>query len=433
MTEEFLHYIWKYRLFNHAGLATTTGEQISILKTGTHNTDAGPDFFDARIKIGATLWAGNVEIHINSSSWAKHNHQKDNAYNNVILHVVYDHDEVAKNSDGRSVPALELRNKFDMQLYERYTYFRNSKAWIACEKQISSVEAFVKRGWLERLGAERLERKSEIILDDLKIHNNDWAGVFHIHLAKNFGLKVNAGPFTQLARSLPLSILGKHKNSLLQVEALLYGQAGFLEGNFNEEYPLSLKKEYDFLRKKYSLKPLETHLWKFLRLRPSGFPTIRISQFASLFFRSGPLFSLITESENTEKILPLFRVSASEYWNSHFTFEAPVQAHPLKRGKTGSARPKKIGESTINAIIINTVVPFLFVYGKQKADHIYQEKALKFLESLPAEQNAVTSQWEKYGFNNSSAFDSQSLLELKNEYCQKKKCLDCAIGSRLLR
>lgn len=432
MTEEFLHYIWKYRLFSN-DLTTITGEKISVIRAGLHNTDAGPDFFDARIKIGTTLWAGNVEIHVNSSSWEKHNHQRDSAYNNVILHVVYNHDGTAKNADGRTIPTLVLHDKFDKQLYERYTYFRNSKAWIACEKQVSSVDEFIKRSWLERLGTERLERKSKIILDDLKAYNYDWAEVFHIHLAKNFGLKINSEPFTLLARSLPLSVLGKHKDSLHQVEALLYGQAGFLEGNFKDEYPLSLKKEFDFLRKKYSLKPLESHLWKFLRLRPSGFPTLRISQYANLFFRTGSLFSTITESENAGEICQRFRVSASEYWNSHYTFETPLPASSLKRGKKSSDQPKKLGESTINAIFINTIVPFLFIYGRQKANSKYQERALKFLESLSPEQNAVTRQWESYGLKNSSAFDSQSLLELKNEYCQKKKCLDCAIGNHLLR
>lgn len=423
MTEEFLHYIWKYRLFDSYNLTTISGEKISVIKTGDHNTDSGPDFFDARIKIDKTLWAGNVEIHINSSSWKKHNHQEDNAYNNVILHVVYNDDAIAKNANGLSIPTLILKDKFDKKLYQRYNEFLENKAWIPCENQIAEVDEFVKKNWLERLAAERLERKSKIILDDLKLYNNDWSEVFYIHLAKNFGLKINSEPFTLLAKSLPLSILSKHKDNYQQMEALLFGQAGFLhEQADSSTYFISLKKEYDFLKKKYSLEPLDVYLWKFLRMRPIAFPTIRISQFAMLLYKSDSLFSKITEARTIEQLLQLFNVNATEYWNTHYTL-----------GKSSPKKIKRLGKDTIYSIIINTVIPFLFIYGKQKANSEFKERALKFLESLPSEKNSILAHFEKLDFKNNSALEGQSLLEMKNEYCSGKKCLNCSIGNYLLR
>lgn len=229
MTEEFLHYIWKYRLFEANDLQAVSGEKITIIKPGIHNTDSGPDFFDARIKIESTLWAGNVEIHINSSSWDKHKHQDDEAYNNVILHVVYTNDALVKNSRKLPIPTLVLKNKIDEKVIERYKTFLTDSAWIPCENQISPVDDFIKNKWLERITIERLERKSKIILDDLKMFNNDWAEVFYVHLARNFGMKINAEPFSMLAKSLPYSILCKHKDNLDQLEALLFGQAGFFK------------------------------------------------------------------------------------------------------------------------------------------------------------------------------------------------------------
>lgn len=477
MTEEFLHYIWKYRLFDSYNLTTISGEKISVIKTGDHNTDSGPDFFDARIKIDKTLWAGNVEIHINSSSWKKHNHQEDNAYNNVILHVVYNDDAIAKNANGLSIPTLVLKDKFDKKLYHRYNEFIENKAWIPCENQISGADEFVKKNWLERLAAERLERKSKIILDDLKLYNNDWSEVFYIHLAKNFGLKINSEPFTLLAKSLPFSLLSKHKDNQQQMEALLLGQAGFLHeevdsstnihskekeksalkaesskvppngaagkmpgghlsqlvhrqrvferDSTNEEgayYFFSLKKEYDFLKKKYSLEPMDVYLWKFLRMRPIAFPTIRISQFAMLLYKSDSLFSKITEARTIEQLLQLFNVNATEYWNTHYTL-----------GKSSPKKIKRLGKDTIYSIIINTVIPFLFLYGKQKANSEYTERALKFLETLPSEKNSILVHFKKLDFKNNSALEGQSLLEMKNEYCSGKKCLNCSIGNYLLR
>ncbi len=422
MTEEFLHHLWKYRLFDSSDLKTATGEKIKIIKTGTRNTDAGPDFFDARVKIGNTLWAGNVEIHVNSSSWKKHNHHNDSAYNNVILHVVYNDDAAAKTANNNSVQTLSLKNKFDKKLFFRYEKFLKSKLWIPCENQIASVDEFVKNAWLERLAVERLERKSKIILDDLKLYNNDWSEVFYIHLARNFGLKINSEPFVLLAKSLPHSILGKHKDNLFQLESLLFGQAGFLEKQHIEKYASELKKEYLFLQKKYSLKPVDAHLWKFLRLRPVAFPTIRISQFANLIYQSTFLFSKIIQCENVKDIQKLFSVSASEFWNIRYTFET-----------VSAKKTKRLGKDMIQKIIINTLVPFLFVYGKQKGNSVFQERAIKFLEKLPPEKNSITGRFKKLNFKIKSAMQSQSLLELKHEYCDKKKCLECAIGNRLLK
>lgn len=436
MTEEFLCFLWKYRLFSPTGLTTDSGESLSVIQTGTQNTDSGPDFSDARIKIGGTLWAGNVEIHVSSSLWEKHHHHKNSAYNNVILHVVHQHDDAPKKENGQEIPTLVLKDKFEKKFFERYENFLRSKSRIPCESMLSEVGDLVKVHWTERLTIERLQRKSDAILDDLKSYRNNWSEVFYIHLARNFGIKINTEPFYQLAKSLPSSIPGKHKDSLTQIEALLFGQAGFLGQErvkrihcgkkIMDDYFDSLIKEYAFLRKKYGLIPIDFHCWKFLRLRPASFPAIRISQLAGLLHKSSNLFSFIIESEKAGDIMRLFDVAASYYWDSHYDFG--------KRSSASEGPGKKhLGIKTIQAIIINTVVPFLFVYGRQKGNSSYEDRAMKFLESLPAENNAVTRQFSMLGFKNNSAFESQALVEMKNEYCSRKKCLDCLIGASLVR
>ncbi len=420
MTEDFLHYVWKYKALNLAELKTLEGESIQVIKTGEHNRDAGPDFFNARIKIGNTTWAGNIEIHLKSSDWQKHFHNNNGNYNNLILHLVYENDKEILHS-GKPVATAEIKNLIDSNLLNKYNQLFYTKQWIPCANQINSVSAFTLNNWLERLLIERLERKAKSISQLLELNKNNLEETFYIHLARNFGLKVNAVPFELLAKSLPNSFLGKHKNSLFQIEALLFGQSGLLNKNFKDDYPNQLKKEYSFLQKKFSLKSIDGHLWKFLRLRPVNFPTVRIAQLASLINASSGLFSKVMEAKKIDDLRNLLNANASEYWNTHYLFD-----------KISANRKKKLGNTAIENIIINTVVPFMFIYADYRAMEEYKYKAILLLEQLSAEKNNIVEKFNALGIKSTHASSSQSLLELKNEYCDNKKCLNCGIGISLL-
>ncbi len=422
MTEQFLHYIWKMKLLNSTDLTTTSGEKIEIVSAGEYNTDAGPDFCNAKIRIGETLWAGNVEIHLKSSDWHKHSHSNDSAYDNVILHCVFEADDEIKNSSGKLIPCLEMKGKFNPKIYLNYSSLMNSATWIPCERQLKSVDSFTITSWLERLAIERIQTKTDAIKSALLQNQNNWEETFYQFLSRNFGTKVNAEPFEWLAKSLPVNILAKHKNNLLQLESLLFGTAGLLEDNFSEPYPLQLKKEFAFLKKKYSLSPMDKSLWKFLRLRPVNFPTVRIAQLASLIFQSSHLFSKIIETKSLKEIEKLFSVSPSEFWLIHFTFK-----------KQSPAKQKALGKNFIHLLTINTIIPFIFIYGKWKDEEKYVSYALELLEEIPSEKNAILSRWKEAGIKSTNALTSQSLLQLKNNYCNKRRCLECAIGNKLLR
>jgi hypothetical protein len=431
MTEEFLYYLWKYRLFNFK-CKTTEGQIVEVIKTGESNRDSGPDFINAKIKIGNTVWAGNVEIHLKSSDWYKHNHDKDKAYSNVILHVVYEHDKdvyrrpQSTDHSQRSnkkidevIPALVLKGKFNINLYENYKLMVESKNKIPCQKLLDKVDRIVMTGWKEALLVERLERKVKVIEEILTRNGNNWEQTFYQHLAGNFGFKINADAFEMLAKSIPYEYLAKHKDNLFQIEAILFGQAGLLEKEYKDDYTNELKNEYKYLKRKLSLKPIEGHLWKFLRLRPANFPTVRIAQFAFLLSHKDNLFSLITEAKRISDIEKIFKVKTSEYWERHYVFDKETKT----RTKT-----KTIGKSSVNNIIINTVVPFVFLYGIKKDNFAFRERAIKFLELIPSENNSIINMWAGCGVKANNAFDSQALIELKNEYCSKKRCLECRIG-----
>jgi hypothetical protein len=437
MQEEFLHYLWKFRLFDNKGLKTIEGEPIEILKTGEPNSDSGPDFFNARVKIGKTEWAGNVEIHIRASDWEAHKHQHDKAYDNVILHVVHEADKELKRKNGEIIPTLKLKGRIPEGIYKKYLSFKASNDWIPCGKQIETINAFTLNHWLDRLLIERLERKTLPITESLEGNQNNWEETFYQHLAYGFGLKVNAQPFEQLAKSLPLSVLGKHKDSLLSIEALLFGQAGMLHPSpslpkgerAQDDYFLQLQKEYEFLKSKFKLKPMDAHLWKFARLHPPAFPTIRMAQFANLIYKSLHLFSKIIEAKNIYSIRSLLHAEASEYWNTHYRFgTSPPTPLPGERG----AKPKRLGEVTKNLLIINVIAPFLFVYAKQKGEPQLTEIALDFLDKTEAENNSIIEKWNSLGVKAENAGQTQALLQLKNEYCAKKRCLECAVGAKLL-
>ena len=422
LREDFLHYVWRYKQFDFQDLKTTSGENIEVFQFGMYNTDGGPDFKNARIQIDETIWAGNVEIHIKASDWLKHEHSKNPAYNNVILHVVFEADVVINNNVGQPIPTLELNGRIPLKLKNTYLKLLHEKAWIPCANQIESVSDFTKTIWLDRLLIERLQQKTTIIAEALELNNNDWETTFYQMIARSFGLKINVEPFERLAQTLPLITLAKHKNSLFQLEALLFGQSGLLEGDFNEDYPNRLKKEYKFLSHKHNLSPLPKTIWQFLRLRPPSFPTVRMAQFAALVHQSSHLFSKVLEAENIETIEKLFEVQISDYWLTHYVFD-----------KESKKRKKSLGKSTIQLIIINTIIPALFLYGKSKGEEKYKDKALKFLEQLPAEKNKVIDNWQSLGFKAGSAYQTQSLLQLKKHYCDKKNCLNCSIGNTIMK
>lgn len=421
MTEKFLHYLWKMKLLKMDELHSSSGERIQIIKSGEHNHDAGPDFLNARIRIGNTEWAGNVEIHVKASEWNQHRHHSDSGYNNVILHVVYENDAVVFHEDGTTVPSLELKHLFEPQTYETYQSLMQSAAWVPCASQISRVNDITITQWLHRLMTERLEQKVGPIILSLEENHHNWEETFYQSIAAAFGAKVNAEPFRMLARALPLKILAKHKSSLFQLETLLFGSAGFLDEKFSDEYPIRLRKEFDFLRMRHQLKPMKKHVWKFLRLRPSNFPTIRLAQFAQLVFTSTHLLSKIIETKDLKIVIQFFESDTSEYWLDHYRFDKP-----------SASRKKQLGKDAVELILINTVVPFLFVYGKLHDDEALISRSLKLLEQVPAEKNSIITQWRKTGLAASSAFDSQALLQLKNSYCRNFRCLDCAIGHKIL-
>ncbi|PTQ95002.1 uncharacterized protein DUF2851 [Mucilaginibacter yixingensis] len=424
ITEDLLHYLWKFRLFERTELRTTDGEEIEIFSAGLAHTDGGPDFQNARIRIGDTTWAGNVELHVASSDWQRHGHQTDGAYENVILHVVYRDDAPLTLNDGRKVPTLKLQDRIPESLYNRYhqLIFSNQQ-FIPCEGTIVNVDSLTLRNWLTRVLVERLEKKSKTVLDALEQNRGDWEETFYHFLAANFGFKINALPFELLARSLPQHILGKHKNSALQTEALIFGQAGFLEDDVQDDYPRKLKEEYTFLRKKYQLTPVEKHLWKFLRLRPQNFPTVRLAQFAALISGSSHLFSKILDYKEVATLRNLFTgLQVNEYWQAHYRFDA--ESKPSA---------KNLGAGAIDNLLLNTVVLFLFSYGKQQQQQYFVSRSLQLLENLPAEQNTIIEEFVNLGVKLNTAFESQGLLELKNNYCNHKKCLQCGVGNKILK
>ncbi len=422
MKEDFLHYLWRMRKFDQSELKTTDGEPLTILKTGEHNKDAGPDFSNGRIRIGNILWAGNIEIHLKSSDWYLHKHQNDYAYNSVILHVVLDEDEPVFRKNGERIPCLEIKKHIPPKISKIYQRLKQNEHWIPCEHQFNHVPEITKNLWLDRLLVERLEHKIIDISRSLEMNKHNWEETFYQFLARGFGVKVNVEPFGQLAQSLPLKILTKHKTSLFQLEALLFGQAGMLSKEFEHEYPKRLKKEYSFLKKKYQLIPIQVESWKFMRMRPANFPTVRIAQFATLIYQSTYLFSKVLVAKNVKEVENMFEVKISNYWQAHYIFD-----------KKSINRNKSLGKSSIHLLIINTMIPFLFLYGKLNSKEVLKSKALDLLEELPAEKNTIITQWKKLGAMPGSAYQTQALLQLKKHYCDKKNCLNCSIGYALLK
>ena len=417
MNEALLHYVWKHKLFNTSELKSSEGEAILIIKNGTHNHQSGPDFSNAKIKIGEITFAGNVEIHQRTSDFEKHNHQNDGAYKNVILHVVYENDK----NIAQKIPTLELKRIIPLHIIRNYELFLKSQNKIACSGSVQNVSTLLWEQVYSRMALNRLERKINIVEDILKQNKNNWEETFYQLLVKNFGMKVNADAFFELAKSLPVNILAKQKYSLLQLEALLLGQSGLLNEIFNDTYAVQLQKEYQFLQHKFSLQPIPVNYWKMARMRPQNFPTLRLAQFAALIFQSSHLLSKVLECNTINELKQLFQVSVADYWQLHFKLD------------TASAKSKKkIGDSTIENFIINTIVPLVFAYGKIRDEQQFQDKAMNWLNEISAEKNHIITDWKKLNIHPMNAFESQALIELRNEYCEQKNCLQCLIGQYLI-
>lgn len=424
MTDEFfLQSLWQYSLYRPEALRSTKGECITVVHPGRRNQFSGPDFEEARIRVANTLLIGNVELHIRSSDWFAHGHHRDPAYDRIILHVVWEDD--APDMLPQSVPVLELSAHVSASVLHRYRYLHESLSAIPCEQHLSKVNPLTKKSWLTRLLAERWEQRFRNWESILQQHQGDWRVLLYWRLAENFGFKTNAAPFLALAQSIPMQLLGRHHNQLFQLEALLFGQAGFLQKEFTEEYPFRLRQEYQFLRKKYRLDPAPVHLWKFMRLRPANFPTLRIAQFAMLIHRSFHLFQHIVAESQLAELTELFEgVHASDYWQYHFRFEDQAQKRSARRA---------LGADAVRNIIVNTVAPLRFMYGAQTGIDVYPEQSLALLEGMEPERNAFISEWERRGWTPQNAAESQGLLELLQNYCNRKRCLNCAIGHHLLR
>lgn len=416
MTERLLQFIWQMQLFNKSALLTTQNEVLQIIFPGQYNTNQGPDFSEAKIKIDNTILAGNVELHVLSSHWKHHRHNKDVNYKNIILHVVWEDDKPLP-----GVPTLVLQHLVSGLLLTKYEELMNNRGFIPCERNISFINSLTWQSWKERLLIERLQRKSTEVLSLLQQSNNHWEETCWWLLAGNFGVKVNKECFASIAQSVSINILAKHKNSIHQLEAILLGQAGMLNGEFADDYPKLLQKEYTFCQSKYQLKQIKIPPLS-LRMRPSSFPAVRLAQLAMLVHQSLHLFSKIKEALSINEIRKLLDVTANDYWHYHYSINEP-----------SPYRPKHLGAQMIDNILINTVIPLLFAYGQFHNEAAFKDKAIKWLGEIKPEQNNITRQFAQLEIENNSAFDSQALLELKKQYCDKKLCLNCAVGNSLLK
>ncbi len=419
MTEDFLHFLWHHRLFYPSGLTTTDGlEPVEVIHPGWPNHDAGPDFFNCRVRIGSTLWAGNVEIHLHSSDWYKHGHDSDPAYNNVVLHVVAYHDEgVITDANRRNVPEMVLR--FPENLLIHYDTLIHHTGVIKCLDHLSAINQLDWHNWLDRMLCEKMEQRAEHIHNLLNEFNGDWDQVFFVLLARSMGFGVNSDPFEILARSLPVKFLFRHASDLLQVEALLFGQAGFLttlEGD--ESYPALLNREYQLLRHKFGIKPMDVSIWKFLRLRPVNFPTIRLAQLAAIIHKNGGNFESWVNFSQAGSFMKRLDVTASGYWKTHFVFNRLSK----------SAVKSHLGKTSCELIIANAIVPFIFTMAQRRGQTEIQSEVLKLLSGLSVEHNSLLTHWRAAGVMADNEGEAQALVYLTQNYCVRSKCLHCRIG-----
>lgn len=422
MTEAFLQYVWQHKLLE-GPLVTTDGLPVVVERPGEMNRDAGPDFFDARLVIGGVLWAGNVEVHVRASDWRQHHHSDDKSYNNVILHVVYIHDADITLQNGKSVPTLTIADAIPEKIWENYDALMHpdGDVEIPCASRLKEIPDFLFRISQDRMTVERIERKSGDVKRLLKESKGSWEQTCYWLTARAFGAKTNAMPFELLAKKTPMSLLAKIKDNPFRLESLFFGQAGMLDGEFSDDYPKAMQREYNYLCAAHNLVPMAGHLWKFFRMRPAGFPTLRISQFSRLIAQSSNLFSKLLDTKDVSDLRRFFDVSTSEYWNNHYRFD-----------EINDSRPKSLGLSQVDVILINAWIPLLFEYGVMHDDQSRKDQAFDLLQQLPAEKNQIVKRWEKAGIVAKNASETQALIQRYNEYCQKQKCLDCQIAFRLI-
>lgn len=430
MKEDLLQFIWKFKYFNSGELKTVHGEPIQIIHPGTQNFNQGPDFLNAKIRINETVWVGNIELHIFSRQWEQHRHQADKNYANVILHVVWHHDGDIQDVNGNTLPTLELQHRISKTLLKRYQILmekeqRGELHFIACESQLSGmkIDDFRLVSWKSRLVAERLEAKTARVFEILEQTKFHWDETMWRMVAANFGGNINGQFFQQIAATVSQSILAKHKNQLIAIESILFGQAGLLNADFDDPYPVMLRREYEFYRTKYRFAKVDGNVM-FGRMRPANFPTIRLAQLAALIYKSSHLFSQIKDFETVEQVKETLQVEPNDFWLYHYKLDDAMSGQALKR--------KPIGAQMVDNIIINSVCPILFAYGIYNNDTMQKEKALDWLEGLPAEKNHITRGFERLGITNNTSFDSQALIQLKKFYCDQKKCLECSIGNLIL-
>lgn len=428
--EQLLHYCWKHRLFPTEGLRTTDNEEVEVLDPGLHNRNAGPDFFNAKVKIGGQLWVGNVEIHDKASDWYLHGHEKDVHYNNVVLHVVGAADTQAETADGMRPPQVELHVPDNIR--QNYEELLKTDSYPPCYKIIPSLSRLMKHSWMSALETERLERKTEDIKRRAKLCDGSWEAAYFVTMARNYGFGINSDAMEQWALNIPLNEVGHHRDDVFQIEAFFMGQAGLLNplsipdrhrtAALADDYFFRLNNEYKYLAHKFSLESIDFHLWRFLRLRPQNFPHIRISQLANLYYQRRAGLSQLIECEDIKSVKALITTSVTTYWQTHYAF-----------GCESAFSEKHLSASSLNLLLINTVVPILFAYGRHKQDDRLCDRAFDFLEQLKAENNHITRTWQEIGLDVDNAGDSQALIQLKNEYCDRRDCLRCRFGYEYLK
>lgn len=421
--ENFLYFLWKYQYFNAQSLSTVEGELIAVESVGFRNDFAGPDFKEARIRIAGMKWVGSVEMHVKASDWFRHGHQSDENYHNVILHVVWEADRAVLQADGKPIPTLALQPLVKAEVLNRYLRMVDTRERIPCHNSLKKVKAITRLSMVERVLVSRIQGKAETFNHLLNANGQDWEETAYQWLASGFGFKTNADNMLSLAQSLPLKILQKHRNNPEQIEALFFGQAGFLDVEIKDDYPGRLQREYRFLKNKYGLKNrVHYNDWHFARVRPSNYPTLRLSQMVSFVLTFPHIFRFFAEVTDFKSVMDDLEVHQSEYWQSHYAIDKPSNR------KLGA-----LAKGARQNLIINTTVPFLAALAKAHDRHEHLETALNLLAGIPAERNHITELWTGYGWNVSSAFDSQGLIQLYNHHCAEKRCVDCAIGAELIR
>ncbi len=428
--EQLLHYTWKHKLYPLKELTTSDGQRVEIVDPGLHNRNAGPDFFNAKIRIGSTMWVGNVEIHDKSSDWYQHGHDKDSRYDNVVLHVAAELDTEVMKSNGEYVPQLQLSVPDDVLTH--YDELQKTDEYPPCYKVIPHLSALIIHSWMAALQTERLEQKTEAIRKRAELCNGSWEDAYFVTLARNYGFGINGEVFEQWAYNIPLNAVAHHRDDLFQIEAIFMGQAGLLELDsipeyyqkdaLNDGYFAKLRNEYQYLAHKFSMKPIDFKLWRFLRLRPQNFPHIRISQLANLYYQQKAGLSQLIECETLDELKQLLKSQVTPYWETHYTF-----------GSTSPKNEKHLSYGSINLLMINTAIPMLFAYGRHTTKEVLCDKAFDFLEQLKAENNHIIRMWQQVGLPVKTAGDSQALIQLKKEYCDKKECLRCRFGYEYLR